>query len=520
MAEMFAPASITPDDRTLARTLVFATRPLSIALALLTVLAIARVGGSVDSDVAWQLWIAQRMHRGADLYRDIIETNPPLWFWMALPVERLSSVLHLRIESTLVIVIAAVTALSLTATNPLLIDMGDKRRTVLLSYAALILFAMPWSHVGQREQIVLIATLPYAALIANRREARPVSFILAAGIGVGAAFGFALKHYFLIVPLFLELWLLTTQRGKWRPIRAETVSIALIGAGYAAAILFEHDYVVSIVPLLTQAYGSYAAPGFGNMFGPLAASAMAVFCALLLNFRLLVRRRASMAATLTIAGLGFAVSYFIQFKGWPYHAIPMVGCASLALATMLTGSPSLPRALGLIGPALLCLPLSVTGGEVLHEQGPDRDLQQALAGLPPKAPVGFIAENTALAWSVVLQRQFSYPQRYNGYWMLGALVRAEKDGKPDPGLQAAWRKVVADTVADFRCLPPRRIIIARPLAGSWNANIVDPLPYFMRDPAFAQLLSHYHVSSRTTLEVYEQATLVPKIATQSCVRGR
>ena len=41
------------------------------------------------SDVAWQLWIARRMHAGANLYRDIIETNPPLWFWMALPVDRL-----------------------------------------------------------------------------------------------------------------------------------------------------------------------------------------------------------------------------------------------------------------------------------------------------------------------------------------------------------------------------------------------------------------------------------------------
>ncbi len=517
---MLAPASITADDRARTSALRFAIRPLSIALALLALLAIVRVGGTVDSDVAWQLWIAQRMQAGADLYRDIIETNPPLWFWMARPVERLSGLLHFRIESTLVVAVAASVALSLAATNKLLGHLGKRQRALLLCYAALTLFAMPWMHVGQREQIVLIVTLPYAALIASRREGRPVPMLLAAGIGAAAAMGFALKHYFLLVPLFLDLWLISVRRKDWRPLRAETVAMGLAGAGYAAAILFEHDYVTSIVPLLTQAYGSYAAPSFRNLFGPLAATAMAVICALLLNFRLLARREASMAAALTIAGLGFAVSYFIQFKGWPYHAIPMVGCASLALATMLIGSPSLPRALGLIGPALLCLPLSIAGGEALHEQGPDRDLQQAIAGLPPKAPVGFIAENTALAWSVVLQRQFSYPQRYNGYWMLGALVRSEQEGKHDPDLQVAWRNVVADTVADFRCVPPRRIIIARPRAGNWNANIVDPLPYFLRDPDFAQLLSHYRARSRTTLEVYERVTPVPRLATATCIRGR
>ncbi len=64
-----------------------------------------------------------------------------------------------------------------------------------------------WLHAGQREQLVLIATLPYAALIAARRAGRQVAPALALVIGAAAALGFALKHYFLIVPLLLELWL-------------------------------------------------------------------------------------------------------------------------------------------------------------------------------------------------------------------------------------------------------------------------------------------------------------------------
>ena len=64
------------------RSLVYATwsRPLALSLALVALLTALRLTGSVDSDVAWQLWIAQRIHAGSNLYRDIIETNPPLWF--------------------------------------------------------------------------------------------------------------------------------------------------------------------------------------------------------------------------------------------------------------------------------------------------------------------------------------------------------------------------------------------------------------------------------------------------------
>ena len=146
-----------------------ASRPLLLGLLAIGVVTAARVTGTVDSDVAWQLWIAQRIHAGANLYSDIIETNPPLWFWMALPVERLASLVHARIDSVLIVAIGALIALSLAATDRLIRHLNAARRATLLGYAALTLMAMPWMHVGQREQIVLIGALPYAALVAARR---------------------------------------------------------------------------------------------------------------------------------------------------------------------------------------------------------------------------------------------------------------------------------------------------------------------------------------------------------------
>src|SRR5206468_4815334 len=167
---MSAASSVETSPRRTRPISAFASRPLALALLVTAFLTALRISGTVDSDVAWQLWIAGRIHAGANLYTDIIETNPPLWFWMALPIDRVADLLHLRIEAVLVAAMACLVALSLAATNRLIGHVEPYRRSLFLSYAALGLAAMPWMHVGQREQIVLIGTLPYAALIARRRE--------------------------------------------------------------------------------------------------------------------------------------------------------------------------------------------------------------------------------------------------------------------------------------------------------------------------------------------------------------
>lgn len=207
-------------------------RPLWAAFAVTVILTWLRLSGTVDCDVAWQLWIASRIHAGAHLYRDIIEVNPPLWFWMALPVERVASLFHFRPEAVLAVAIACSVMLALAATDALLKEIAAPRRALLLGYAALLLIGLPWVHLGQREQVVLVGSLPYAALVAARRQGRPVSPILAFCIGAGAALGFALKHYFLIVPAALELWLFLGTGRDWRWRRPEIIALIAVGTLY------------------------------------------------------------------------------------------------------------------------------------------------------------------------------------------------------------------------------------------------------------------------------------------------
>ena len=493
---------ITIPTKGRSRVAAMASRPLLVALALVTLITAARLTGTVDSDVAWQLWIAGRMHEGAVLYRDIIEVNPPLWFWMALPIDRLATLFHLRIESVLIVAIGCFAALSLALTDRLLAHLEPGRRTMLVAFSAVALLGISWVHIGQREQIVLIGTLSYSALIAARREGKPVPPHIAITVGVLAAGGFALKHYFLLIPVLLELWLLSGQGRSWRLRRPETLAIAAVGAVYVIAVLlWAPDFLTSVVPLVRLSYDGLGAASLQDLFSPLAILGLALLAVLAAHAKEL--RQAPLASALLVAAIGFTTAYFIQAKGWNYHTIPLLGCASISIAALLAESRASIRLLRLAGPALLSLPLFFTAQEQRHALLPSPDLNDAVAGVPAGEAVGFLAVETAVPWSVTLQHELGYPSRYMGFWMLPSVVRNEALGSPNPRLTALGRQVVAETVHDFTCAPPRRIIVSRPRLGEGGFDI---LPFFLRDPQFTALLSHYRSIGRTTFDVYELAS--------------
>lgn len=488
-----------------------AAKPLLVAFVLVAAVAGIRAFGTVDSDVGWQLWIAHQLNGGARLYSDIIEANPPLWFWMGMPVDRLALVTHLRSDHVLTITIGCLALLSLTATNRLIRSIGARRRALLLAYGALVLVAIPWLQFGQREQIVLIGTLPYAALIGARNAGREVPAPFAFILGAFAAAGFALKHYFLIVPILLELWLLARERRQWRPLRPETCAMAIVGGLYAASfLLFASNYLTVVLPLIRLAYGVTGAERLVDLFQPAVLVALATLALLAAHPRILRSDKSGFAVALAIAAIGFAGAYFIQAKGWTYQAVPFEGCAALAFATFLAVGDKPPRIAALVAPALLGLPFWIAAQQAIHEPQSQLDVRQALEALTPGDSVGFIGSDPALAWNSTLQHHFEYPSRYYGFWMMRAVVRNEAMGSPDPRLSSLGRLVVRQTVDDFECLPPTRIIVARPTPEAARKGEFDILAFFLRDPEFAQLMANYRPVERTSVEVFERISPLPK----------
>jgi hypothetical protein len=460
--------------------------------------------GSVDADVAWQLWIGRQLNAGAHLYRDIVETNPPLWFWMAMPIERLSALVHLRSDHVLILLIGAAAAVSVVAVDRLTAPMSPGRRTILLVLAALVLAAVPGVDFAQREHLALIGALPYAALIGARREERQVSVVLAFSIGIGAALGFALKHYFLIVPALLELWLLARLERKWRPVRPEIIAILAVGVLYAAAVLlWARDYLTNMVPMLELAYGATGAKRVVDLFQPPVIAGLASIALLLPTLR--VRDEGSpQGAALAVAATGFACAYFIQAKGWSYHALPMLGCAAMALAWTVVGGKGAYRLMLLAAPALLLLPFTITAQHAFGQSDSAKDVEHAVNDMRPRETVAFLSADPSFGWNAIPQKDLRFVLRSNGFWMMQAVVANELRGAPDKRLTEIGRRVIGETVQDLECTPPRRIIVKRPPAGA-NGEF-DILAFFNRDPRFASVLAHYRPVQRTSIEVFEQVS--------------
>ena len=493
--------------------------PVLPSLLLLAAMLLVRLHGTVEPDVAWQLWIARRINHGARLYRDIVEVNPPLWFWMAIPIDRLADLLRVRSDALLIVTMGIASMLSVAATSRLLQHVAAARRTLFLLCQAVFLFAVPWLHIGQREQIVLIGAVPYAALLAARRSGRAVSPLIALLIGTGAALGFALKHYFALVPAMLELWLYCSQRRSWRLIRPEVAALVCVAAAYALSVaIFARDFLTITLPLVRLAYGATDAPSFTHLLQP-AICIGAVMVALLAAQWRAIGRHAPVAAALSVAAVSFGAAYFLQDKGWIYHAIPFVGCASLALAGLLAEIDDPPRLLRLAAPALLSLPLLTTVQESRLVPFPPPELVQSAAVIPDGDSIAFLSAEPALAWSITLQHDYRYSSRYYSYWMLFAIAKNERAARPDPRLVKLGREVAAQTVVDFRCVPPRWIVVAPP-ARDRPAGSFDLLGFFERDPAFTQFFSNYRLVRRgTILDMYELAAPMAPLSAPACRGG-
>src|SRR5262249_52026989 len=155
-----------------------------------------------------------------------------------------------------------------------------------------------------------------AALVAARRDRQPVGRLVAFLIGAGAAIGFALKHYFLIAPIALELWLLTEQQRDWRWRRPELLALLAVGALYATAVLlWASDFLTKIVPLIQLSYGMLGAMSLRQLFGPFAALGLLTLGITSFLVRPLSSKAPALSSALLVASWAFAAGYFIQWKG-------------------------------------------------------------------------------------------------------------------------------------------------------------------------------------------------------------
>lgn len=442
----------------------------------------------VSHDVVWQMWIARQMLGGASLYKDILELNPPLWFWMALPVELVALKLTISAKTAIVSAVFAYLALSIALFASLLRDLAPARRAILLvaAFLAVILIGLP--DFGQREHLALIAAIPYAALIARRTDGREPYWAQALLIGCFAATGLALKHYFALVPILLELWLLAKNRRKWRPLRPEVVAMGAAAVLYGIAVVtLTPDYLSTIVPMLASAYFGYESSWLIVLLNPLV-----LWWALALGLvSVRWRHRNSCTLAALLAAAGFAMSYFAQQKGWRYHAIPTSGMLVIALISLLEFQRfelSILRKVTLVVAMSMSLAIYAAFGPYRNPN--EGVVAQLLQHVRRGSVVMMVTANPSSIWPMVDDGGYVWPSRHFALWMLTAFSQdLQKSGELSPELAEMANLVRRQTVIDLTCNPPDVVIVDN-LERSKAAGL-DPINFLSVDPEFGTVFANY-----------------------------
>ena len=273
----------------------------------------------LNHDVAWVLYSSRELLSGAVFGEDVVAANPPLIWWISLIPNLFSEQTGLPIIGVYRGFVFAASLVSILTIRQLLYPTQNPNppKLVVLTCAAWLLAFAIHRDYGQREHLAIILTLPYIAAITRRVEALPLGQVSALIIGVTAGVGFALKPYFVFVPLLLEGWLLWRARNLRLLFRPEAIGAILSVVAYGAAILiFAPNWLFETAPEIRKVYWAFENGVRWWRLANLFALPVILCC------WTLARSRTNLGIAMFLGAIGFLFAAIVQGKLYTYHLYP------------------------------------------------------------------------------------------------------------------------------------------------------------------------------------------------------
>ncbi len=473
----------------------------------------------INHDVAWFLYSVQAWFDGGRLYRDVFfEVNPPLALYLTVPPVFVSQLLGVPAPLVFTGYIFALIAFSLWLTRRLLTrqaGLSDAARRGILFSALLALALCPAGDFGQREHIMVILALPYLVLTAQRVNMGACPPLLAASLGLMAGLGFALKPYFLLLPIALEIHLLLVGRQLARLLRPETFGLAGAGLLYGLTLVwFTPDYLTQVVPFALEVFQQ------GFMGSPAVAlwRLETLFLPVLVVLHLATRRSSRIAVLADVFVLAAAclfLSYLLQMKAWSYQLYPTTASMVLAFGAILFGGrkadagPSPTGRRGRIvraaAPTAAAMLLILAAVGVLRG-GYQSEFVERLAPVVRKHASGgaiyIFSSNVSAAFPLVNETGVRWASRFPMQWLVPGLVRrranlAQQGAAAPEGLREVERYTRDAVVADLTRWPAALIMVDDRRDKSYFGGFAfDYLEFYSADPRFARILARYEKIDR------------------------
>jgi len=443
----------------------------------------------LNTDVSWLLVIGERMLDGQRLFRDIVEINPPMAPFAYLPGVALARVLGVdprHVIDAQLLLLAAASLFAVSRILRLSPAMAPSRSGAFAVWAAAVVTILPMHVFAQREHIALLTFLPALAVCALRsnREPLPLWAILIAGAGAGITLAF--KPFF-TVPVALCILFAAIRSRSWRVLFApeNIIAAVLVITVSVSTYIFYPEYFTVTYPLVRDTYLSWSMPASVIFLN----DATLVFAIAMVSVLLARRKHPSDSLLLVaaLASIGFAVSFFLQRRGWAYHSYPMVAVALLAMGYALTGAAGSRSRRGEAVSALVLAVTFVVGMQWFYAGVYVGPVRQAVEGLVPHPRILVLSGEAAIGHPLVRDIKGAWVSRQENLWIREfvrltrerTVVDAATDAKLNDylALERKW------LIEDFKKLPPDLVLVDN-LRNDWGA-------WARADAEVSQLLKPY-----------------------------
>ncbi len=227
---------------------------------------------------------------------------------------------------------------------------------LMLAALALIFFFLPASQFAQREHLLVMLVLPYWFLTAVQCHGKMINQLQSIIITLFAALGFALKPFFLVPWLLIEVYFFLVNSYR---LRIEFFIISgVLGCYMLSIVIWQPDYLQIILPLVSKYYFIGAHESWMVMFSrPAVIYCIAVLCAYSFVYR--YYQHGVLAHLLALGLTGFIAAFLIPRSAWYYHVLPALSFACLLMTLLLAEMMKSPVMLGSSILVVFALPFNI-----------------------------------------------------------------------------------------------------------------------------------------------------------------
>ena len=382
----------------------------------------------INPDIGWLLHLARSSAKGAVLYKDLIEINPPLVVWLMYLVVYLSGLSGAPLT---VVFSLAIGILALGAMLCSVWLLAPEERWPALPLLAIVCFVVPGGEFGQREHLLILFLLPFLSLAVRRVRGGIVSTWMALLIGFAAASGLALKPHFGLIWIGTAVYLSRRLRLRRFLCLPETVTAISAAPIYILAITLFTPAYWTVVRQLGPLYFDFVSnPAWILLLRPPAIAVL--FC---VGLWAVARWRSDnrlVSEILGIAAVGALLGAVAQGKVFGYHYLPAL-IFGVLLAISLMGHRVILTIAAIV---LLVLP-----GRIIYQQlssewralsrgtGPRSHFETRLtSSVKPGDRVLMLLWRVGDSWPVALQLGSGYIYPMPSIWWVRALYPLEGRG--------------------------------------------------------------------------------------------